>query len=189
MKFLFNKLVEIKMKRLYFLTNNIDVAEEVSDKLHEKGIDDWHFHVMGKDKADIHRHHLHPSNPLQELDIVRSGERGAMFGAITGGILLLIFRYLTELGGNLPAWALLLGLLLFTFFGAWVGGLVGVSTENYKIRRFHDEIESGQYLLIIDVKRDQRLLVENAIEGIVDIWRAGEDSSITSPFERVIPHS
>ena len=38
---------------------------------------------------------------------------------------------------------------LLTCFGAWQGGLVGISTENKKLLRFHDEIEAGKFLVLV----------------------------------------
>jgi len=72
------------MKRLYYLTESIDAAEKLSERLHSEGITDWNFHVLGKDKANIVRHHLHSTTPLQELDIVRSGERGILMSLAVG---------------------------------------------------------------------------------------------------------
>jgi hypothetical protein len=69
------------MKRLYFLTDDIDKAEQISNELHREGISDWNFHVMSKDAAGLKRHHLHSTNVLlHEKDTVRAGERGAMLG-------------------------------------------------------------------------------------------------------------
>ena len=45
-------------------------------------------------------------------------------------------------------------------FGAWEGGMIGLSRENYKIERFHDDIEAGHYLIMVDVSRQQRPLVK-----------------------------
>jgi hypothetical protein len=42
-----------------------------------------------------------------------------------------------------------------TLFGAWEGGLIGVAAENHKIARFHDEIEAGNYLVLIYAFKEQ----------------------------------
>lgn len=72
--------------------------------------------------------------------------------------------------------------LLFSCFGAWVGGLVGVSSENYKIRRFHDDIEAGALLIMVDVSLDQRRAVRDVIDEFDQIREAGEDSTLITPF-------
>jgi hypothetical protein len=38
------------MKRLYYLTDNIEAAEQLSERLHKDGIIDWNFHVLGREK-------------------------------------------------------------------------------------------------------------------------------------------
>jgi len=172
------------MKRLYYLSNNIDVVEKLSGKLHQKGITDWNFHVMGKDKADMVRHHVHTTTPLHELDIVRSGERGVLAGFLVGLLLTCYVALFTSFGASMGLIAQAASVVLFVMFGAWVGGLVGVSTENYKIRRFHSAIDAGNFLIMVDVKQDQRRDVEDVIDMFHDIQRAGEDSTFVSPFDR-----
>ena len=34
-------------------------------------------------------------------------------------------------------------------FGAWVGGLTGIATENSELLKFHDDIEAGKYLILV----------------------------------------
>ena len=66
----------------------------------------------------------------------------------------------------------------------WIGGLIGVSTENYKIKKFHNHIEAGQYLLLVDVSAMQKPLVESIVtRQFTSIWKAGEDTTVISPFE------
>jgi len=151
------------MKRLYYLSNNIDVVEKLSDQLHERGITDWNFHVMGKDKANMVRHHLHTTTPLHELDIVRSGERGVLAGFAIGLLLTCYVALFTSFGATMNLLAQIASVVLFSLFGAWLGGLVGVSNENYKIRRFHKAIDAGHFLIMVDVNRFQRHEVEKVI--------------------------
>lgn len=170
------------MKRLYYLTKNINIAEVVSDRLHEEGVTDWHFHVLGKDKANVVRHHLHGATPLQELDIIRSGERGVMMGFFVGLLAMAIVSVFTSLGQYMTLLSQAATVIGFSLFGAWLGGLVGVSTENYKIRRFHDDIEAGYFLLMVDVTQDQRRAVLDVMDEFDHIQQAGEDSTFINPF-------
>lgn len=174
------------MKRLYYLTKNINIAERVSDRLHEEGITDWNFHVLGKDKANVIRHHLHSATPLQELDIIRSGERGVLGGFLVGILATCAIAFLTPIGESMTFGIQAATVLLFSFFGAWLGGLVGVSTENYKIRRFHNDIEAGYFLLMVDVTHDQKRFVREVIDEFDQIKEAGEDSTFSSPFDEPV---
>lgn len=151
------------MKRLYYLTENINVAEQLSDRLHEEGISDWNFHVLAKDKAELVRHHLNTTTPIQELDVIRSGERGVIVGFVAGIIVTSYLVLVAPIGEYMNWIAQIASVVLFSMFGAWIGGLVGVSTENYQIRRFHKYIENGSYLLLIDVSRDQQARTESIV--------------------------
>lgn len=171
------------MKRLYYLTKNINIAEKVSDRLHEEGITDWHFHVLGKDQANVISHHLHSATPLQELDIIRSGERGVLGGFLTGMVVVGLLAMFTHVGEQMTLLTKVGTVILFSFFGAWLGGLVGVSSENYKIRRFHNDIEAGEFLMMIDVTQDQKRAVRDVMDEFDQIREEGEDSTFINPFD------
>ena len=176
------------MKRLYYITNDINEAERASDRLHEEGVTDWNFHVLGQDKAQIVKHHLHSTTPLHELDIIRSGERGVIAGFTIGILITGYITLFTPLGSSFNLLGQMMLVLLFSLFGAWVGGLVGVSNENYKIKRFHGDIKKGNYLLLVDVNRSQRQAVEDVIAEFSGIRKAGEDSTFINPFAGVLTH-
>lgn len=176
------------MKRLYYLTKNINVAEQVSYRLHEEGITDWNFHVLGKDKANLVRHHLHSTTPLQELDIIRSGERGVLAGFGAGVAVTAFLALFTPVGASMTLLMQIAVIILLSLFGAWLGGLIGVSSENYKIRRFHSKIEAGFFLLMIDVLPEQKRQLREVVDEFSDIHEAGEDSTIITPFDTPIAH-
>ncbi|MGH1484844.1 MAG: hypothetical protein ACRBCI_01415 [Cellvibrionaceae bacterium] len=174
------------MKRLYYLVDNIDVAERISDRLHSDGITDWNFHVLGQDKAQIVRHHLHSTTPLQELDIIRSGERGILLGFTVGILVTCYIALFTSFGAQLNWMGQAAAVILFSLFGAWVGGLAGVSSENYKIRRFHHDIKNGSYLLLVDVKPSQRADVEQVVSEFSSVRKGGEDTTFINPFAKTV---
>lgn len=172
------------MKRLYYLTDSLDSAEGISKDLHQAGVTDWNFHVLSKDEAGLYKRHIHSANYLQKLDIIRDGERGAMIGF---AVAVLVAWYLSsaEIFGSRPgALAYLTVLGVFTLFGAWMGGLVGLSSENQKIVQFHDEIESGRFLIMIDVKSGEEDRVRAVMAGRhpeAQFKRAG--STFVNPFK------
>ncbi|MGB1191645.1 MAG: hypothetical protein ACPG3T_01850 [Pseudomonadales bacterium] len=170
------------MKRLYYLTHDINVAESVSKLLHVNGISDWNFHVLSKDDAGIKKHHLHAATPIHELDILRSGERGLIYGIILAVIMVVLVGQFTswfDMFGYLGVF----GIAIMTIgFSTWIGGFVGVQSENYKIRRFHDVIERGGYLLMIDVKPKQKASIEILLMNQHGVNKAGEDTTLVTPF-------
>lgn len=167
------------MKRLYYLSPSIDSVDNVSKDLHEHGITDWNFHIISTNEEGLYSHHLHSANAFQRTDLVRFVERGLMSGGLVGLFFLIPFTYISEFTFN--AW---LTITLFSmFFGAWFGGVGGLNTEHYKIRKFHDQIVSGQYLLLVDVNKKD----EQRIKCIMEIRHPeavlqGHSSTITNPF-------
>ena len=141
------------MKCLYFLTPALKSAHTISDDLHAVGVDDWYIHVISKDEAGLQKHRIHSSNYIETLDIVRSGLTGAFAGFMAGVIGAVVLASLQPFGPNVSFAAYAGVVVLATCFGAWVGGLVGISNENSKLAPFHDDIESGRYLFLIYARK------------------------------------
>lgn len=169
------------MKRLYYLADNLDTADAVAKALHSEGISDWHFHVLSKDEAGLYKHHLHAATPLHQRDLIRTGERGALLGFCVGMTAAIFTALLLELSSIHSMVVFAVAVVLPTLFGAWLGGLVGLSTENHKIARFHDDIELGRALLMIDVKPSY----ENRVRELAQLFalrEGGEDTTVIVPF-------
>lgn len=149
------------MKRLYYLTGNLDSTEEISNDIHAAGITDWHFHVISKDEAGLYRRHIHGATLFQKNEAIRYGERGALTGLAVAVLLTMILMADDSSGLGGLGYLAVFGFV--TMFGAWVGGLLGLSTENRAIARFHDELDAGHNLILIDVRREQ----EEAIRRVM----------------------
>lgn len=140
------------MKRLYYLSDDLDSTEQISADLHREGISDWHFHVLSKDEAGLYKRHVHSASLIHKLDLVRYAERGALIGFVMA---LIATAYVVMAEPFGPAVSGLVYVAIFgfiTLFGAWVGGLSGIATENQQIAVYHDEIAAGKFLLLIDVR-------------------------------------
>ncbi len=172
------------MKRLYYQTKNVESTERVADDLHREGVTDWHFHVISKNEAGLQKHRVHLAAPWHRFDILHTGERGAVIGASLGLLVGLFAVLSTPIGEIFGFWFLPLPTGLCGFFGAWVGGLVGLSHESYKISRFHDVIEAGDYLLMVDIRKNQEEKVRSMMQREhPEADFRGEDSTWVSPFE------
>ncbi len=172
------------MKRFYYLSDNIKLTEKISERLHASGINDWHFHVLSKDEAGLRTHHIHSANYFQLYDVVHSGERGALAGIVVGIIAAIATLIFQPFGDTLGIGLLALIIAVITMFGAWVGGLLGISTENYKIAQFHGDIERGNYLLMIDIQPQQEKKLRKLMrENFSNAKLMGEDTTFTNPFK------
>jgi hypothetical protein len=143
------------MKCLYFLAPTLATTQQVSDDLHEVGIEDFYLHVISRDESGLKKQHIHSSNYLETLDVIRDGLIGAALGFLAGlaGVALLMYFEPFEPHAQVPTfvYAILVGVA--TLFGAWEGGLTGIATENKKLARFHDDIVAGKYLVLVYVRK------------------------------------
>ncbi|WP_372835295.1 hypothetical protein [Pontibacterium sp.] len=172
------------MKRLYYLTDTIDSTESISKDLHHLGITDWNLHVLSKDDDGLFRHHIHGANTLQRLDLIHSGEQGALIGVMIGlciGVALMLGK---PFGIALDLIAISAIVAVFTLFGTWVGGLSGLSHESYKIKRFHDDLDAGKHLIMVDFRKAREPDVVQLMENQhPEAQFAGKDTTWINPFK------
>ncbi len=169
------------MRRLYYIADDLPTTQAISETLHDEGITDWNFHVVARDEGGLYRHHIHSATPIQQLDIVHTGERFAMIGAIVG----LAAGTAAYFGAGLTMPAVIVITLVAALFGAWLGGMVGLSRENYKLEPYHDEIEAGRYLIMVDVQTESKARVREIMNmGFPRVRFCGKDSTFINPFKR-----
>ena len=171
------------MKCYYYLSPTLAETESVSDDLHKSGVDDWFIHIISKNEAGLHRRHLHSSNYLETMDFIREGLLGAVFGLIIGLLAATLISVFDPFGPDLPLLAYLGVMALFTLFGAWQGGLVGISSENCKLAHFHDDIEAGKYLILVYANRNEEEKVHAMMTRLhPEAQFVGVDSQFYNPF-------
>lgn len=171
------------MKRLYYLTRSLDSVTRISEDLHQKGITDWHLHVLSRNEAGLYHRQVHSTNLFQQNDIIHSGEQGALIGGVLGILVVLLIEWWMPFGTPLPLAVLILISGVFTLFGAWSGGLAGITRENYKTERFNNELEQGKHLIMVDVSKQQEKEVRYQLSRYhPEACLAGEDSTLIQPF-------
>jgi hypothetical protein len=173
------------MQRLYYLADDVETTRRVSDALHKEGISHWHFHVLAKDEAGLYTHHIHSATPFQQLDLIHTGQRWGLGGAAIGLAIGLLGYVLQPLAWAVNPLVVVLVTLIGALFGAWLGGMVGLTRENYKISPFHDDIEAGRYLIMVDVRKEFRPRVRELMNmEFPSVQRCGSSSTFINPFER-----
>jgi len=171
------------MKCYYYLSPTLAETERVSEDLHKSGVNDWFIHVISKNEAGLHRCHLHSSNYLETMDFLREGLLGAGLGFVAGLVFAGLFSIFQPFGPEMPLVSYVGMIFLFTCFGAWQGGLVGISTENKKLHRFHDEIESGKFLILVYAHRSEEEKIHAMMSRLHPEARlVGLDSQFYNPF-------
>ena len=171
------------MKCLYYLTPTLDSASKISDDLHQSGIDDWYIHVLSKDEVGLKKNKMHSSNYLERLDILRYGIMGVITGFVVGLIAASLVNSTELFGSDIPSIAYYAIVMFFTLFGAWEGGFIGIATENKKTALFHDDLESGKYLILIYAKKASEQLIKKIMKTQhKEAELAAVDSSFYNPL-------
>jgi hypothetical protein len=171
------------MKCYYYLSPNLASTEHIAEDLHQSGVSDWFMHIISRDEAGLDRRQLHSSNYLETLDVIRDGLIGALSGFITGVGVAALLTVINPFGIELSLLAYASVIFLLTCFGAWQGGLIGISMENKKLRQFHDDIESGKYLILVYAHKSKETGVMRMMTNLHPEARlVGVDSRFYNPF-------
>lgn len=171
------------MKCFYYLSPTLAETGSISDDLQKSGVNHWFIHIFSKNEAGITRHHLHSCNYLESMDLLRDGLIGAALGFIAsllfiGGLLLF-----QPFGPNLPLLPYLGIIVLLTCFGAWQGGLIGISAENRKLQPFSDEIAAGKHLILVYASRRAEEKVDAMMSRLhPEAKLMGTDPQFYNPF-------
>lgn len=174
------------MKCMYYLAPSLVSTHQISDDLHAVGISDWLLHIISKDEAGLKREKLHSSNWFETTDLLRDGFIGANFGFIAGALLAGAFMVFQPFGPNVPGVAMFFLVVVATLFGAWVGGLTGIDSENRKLRRFHKDIDAGKYLVLIYAPKGMGKRVDAMMsERHPEARLVATDRHFVNPFSRV----
>lgn len=140
------------MKRLCFLSPDVDHAQRVVADLKAEGIPERHIYVVAKEGIALKN--LPDAGPEAD-DFLPAYERGLAMGGATGlvaGLFALAF----------PPTGLVIGggaVLLISLFGAGVGGfltgIAGAAFDSSRLQQFEEAIDNGQLLVMADVPKDE----------------------------------
>ena len=148
------------MRCLYYLSPTLESTHQITDDLHAAGVRDFFLHVIAKDESQLEEAHIHSSNYLETLDVLRDGFLGAAIGCLAGLIgagLLMAFRPF----GDVPHFVYFIIVAVATMFGAWEGGLTGIATEHKNLKKFHRDIEAGKFLILVYARKEQGAAVRH----------------------------
>jgi hypothetical protein len=151
------------MKCLYYLAPTLDATRDICDDLHAVGVKDFFLHVISRDEAGLKKQHVHSSNYLETLGLIRDGFIGSAIGFLAGLIGVGLLRYFEPFGPNVPGSVYFATVAVATLFGAWEGGLTGIASENKKLAGFHNDAAAGRYLILIYVLKAQEATVRQML--------------------------
>ena len=176
------------MKCIYYLAPTLLSAQRTSYDLRPIGVRDSYLHVVAKDEAGLRQQNIRSANYFERLDLIQDGTIGAGIGFVVGlaGIGLLV--YFEPFGPDVPGIVYVQLVVAATLFGAWDGGLAGIDSENRKLRTFRAQIEAGQYLMLIYVRKRQEAAVLAMMQRChPEATLMGVDTQAINPFSTVKP--
>ncbi len=135
------------MRRIYFLSPDLETTHKIVDELRVESIEDRHIHILAK--RDTPLDDLPEASEFQKTDFVPAMERGAALGGATGllaGLVGLRFAGFAIAGGPV------LGVLLYgATIGTIMSGLAGLEVGNSRVKQYSEAIENGAFLVMIDI--------------------------------------
>jgi anti-sigma factor RsiW len=139
------------MKRIYFLSPDLETTRRIVDDLLLARIEERHIHVLAKRGTPLEE--LPEATLMQKSDFVPAVQRGLALGGGSGVLAGLVAIALPGASPVIAGGVLLGTALAGAGIGAWLGGMVGMNVGNTRLRRFEKAIESGQLLVLVDVPR------------------------------------
>lgn len=139
------------MSRLLYKADHLAELENTYEDLRVSGVADNHLHVIAKKQGRVLRRGLNAANNWYKTDILNGASKGAIIGFLVAIVMSIIFYASTAFGGNYNAWGVFATLVLFTAFGTWFGGFVGLQSKNHALKAFYHLVDEGKYLLLIDL--------------------------------------
>lgn len=143
------------MKCVYYLSPTLKSTQQISQDLHGIGINDWFVHIVSKNESELSKEKLHSSNYIETLDVIRIGLIGAASGFTAGIAAAALTMILEPFGPDMHWFGYIAIVFVLSCFGAWIGGLVGIASENKKLANFSTDVQAGKFLILIYAKKRQ----------------------------------
>ena len=150
------------MRRIYFLVPDINVTKKIVDELLLTRVEEKHIHVIAKRGTPLEN--LPEANLLQKSDFIPAVEQGIALGGATGLLAGLVAIALPPASTVIAGGVLLATGLSGAGLGAWLGGMVGMSIGNRRIKEFENAIEAGEFLVLADVSPERVDEIETLIK-------------------------
>ena len=170
------------MKKHVFRLPGLKTAREFANLLEAAGFNHNSIHIAHKDQARAKKYHLNCLNFFEQTDTIHSVERGFIVGMILSATLgFLSFSLLkTHPAGGLTA---LFICLIALGFPTWLGGLIGASSDNYRLQPHHNHLQHGGAAVLIDVIRPAQ---KDTLNTVVANFAPAELAGITNHFDNPI---
>ncbi|MBL4607835.1 MAG: hypothetical protein JKY01_08415 [Pseudomonadales bacterium] len=167
------------MKRSYYLVQTLEAAKQLQTSLLKASISKEQIHMLCKNDSELAAMGLNELPLTQRKDIFSDIEYGGLIGILIG---LLIAIGLIPLGADtIDLTPVVFSGIAFAFgfVGIVLGGLIGLTRENYHISEFRDQISGKQCVVMIDsAESDAKLAQLLSTSGVALQYLKEEDDDL-----------
>lgn len=162
--------------RHYFISDDLDDLERVEQELESQGVETPQIHTLSLDDTDAENHvNLHDVSSLMKRDVIRSGELGALVGAV-GAVVVLGVAYFAGWTNSVVGWIPFIFLAVIVLgFCTWEGGFIGIQRTNKNFRRFESSLKAGKHVFFVDLLPDQEGILEQVVARHSGLELAGTE--------------
>lgn len=171
------------MIQVQFLLESMAECEDIDHDLEFVGINSDDIHYLSKNSQEFAGHNVHQASLFEERDILHSGLQGAIIGLIVGILLSILIKILQPLGWQAQWYNFVFITVLSTGFSTWLGGLIGIGYENYKITDFHQYLIKGKTLLMVYLRpTDEQKVLKMMSAKHPDVRYLATKEALDNPF-------
>ncbi len=153
-------------RRLYFVLPDVETSRKVEQDLLLARIEDKRMHFLCKRGTDMKD--LPEATAAHKTNLMRGIYIGFFVGILTG-LLAGFYLYFNPeaLGMQIPPYVIFICATVGAVLGAWISGpLIGASTPNSRLAPYHQLLQTGHVILIVDVPAKRREEIRKLIKNV-----------------------
>lgn len=172
------------MSRILFKVKDLETLQNCYQFLQDTGIREKHLHVVSKKQGKLLRRGINSANFWYKTNVLNGSFKGFFIGLVAGLIVSYILLKSQSLDGVYGTFGFVATTLVWTGFGTWIGGLLGLESINHKLKPYYSKIENGNHLLMIDLERyEKTALTVTLAEKFPSIELLSNDIETVIPFD------
>lgn len=173
------------MQRHYFVDDDLDDLETVSEELEDAGIAGEQIYVLTHNEEEVDRRNFNHVWSVLKKDTVRAALLGALIGVCLAAAVLA-----GAWASGLPqtySWAPFTFLAIILLgFSTWEGGLWGIQEPHHEFKRFEAELDRGRHVLLVEADSKQLAAVNTVCGAHPGLNKIGEGKSVPKVLR--MPH-
>lgn len=136
-------------RRLYFLLPDVVTARAMLDELLLARVEERHIKFLAR--RDALPADLPEATVWEKTDVVHGAQMGMVIGGAAGALAGTLAVLFPPEGIALQLVTVLVSALIGSFLGTWLSSLAAAAVPNSRLKRFHQAIDAGNVLLMVDV--------------------------------------